>query len=723
MVALILLTLVCVTNFALSAVVLANNPRARMNRVLAGLALLLGLWSGVTFMEDAGFSQNVVEILVALDFGLAAVILWLYYELCIEVTRTKSKILTPLLAGMAVVNVGLAFAMQIVSVEVKPGSVVFTEQPLAALFYSYTALTILAGLSRLARRHSQLEGRERAQVVLIFFGLFLTATGVVVTNIVLPAVMEETPAVITRLGIYSNLFLTGFATYAIVKHRFLNVRMVVARTLAYVLLLTSLAGLYGGAIFAVTQLFFGGNSQLGNAERITYVVLAILLAFTFQPLRRFFERLTDRIFYRDRYDSQELLNNLGRIIVNELELDATLNRTLEALCAQMRIATAQVLVYNHGRVAKIEHVGALPQRIVTRHELSLLAQPLLVADELPAGETRDLLESHGVRVSVRLETKDRFVGYLLLGDKLSGDIYSAQDLNVLQIFGQELAVAAVNALAYEEIARFNITLQQKVESATKRLKRANKNLKALDKTKDEFLSMASHQLRTPLTSIKGYVSMIMEGDVGQVNPQQAELLGYAYDSSQRMVGLISDLLNVSRMSAGRFVIQREATDMAQLIRQEVTQLQPSARNKQITLMVDLPSRPLPAMMLDPGKTRQVVMNFLDNAIYYTPRKGQVTIKLRRIAGRKMRLEVRDTGIGVPDIAQKQLFQKFYRAENAKVARPDGNGLGLFLAKRVIEDQGGTIVFKSTEGKGSTFGFELPITLATKQEIAPTGATV
>jgi signal transduction histidine kinase len=110
--------------------------------------------------------------------------------------------------------------------------------------------------------------------------------------------------------------------------------------------------------------------------------------------------------------------------------------------------------------------------------------------------------------------------------------------------------------------------------------------------------------------------------------------------------------------------------------------------------------------LDEGKTRQVIMNFIDNALYYTP-KGDVTVTLDR-AKDKVRLEVKDTGIGVPKEAREKLFTKFFRAGNAQMVRPDGTGLGLYLAKRVIEDQGGTIIFESVEGKGSTFGFELPI---------------
>ena len=205
--------------------------------------------------------------------------------------------------------------------------------------------------------------------------------------------------------------------------------------------------------------------------------------------------------------------------------------------------------------------------------------------------------------------------------------------------------------------------------------------------------------------------MMLEGDAGRMSKTQTEFAGYAYGSSERMVNLISDLLNVSRLSAGRFIIQTKPTDMVAMIRDEVRQLESHATAKNLKLIFEAPDQDLPLAEIDDNKTRQVVMNFIDNAIYYTP-KGSITVSLDQ-TGNYVRLRVTDTGIGVPEAARKKLFSKFYRAENAQTVRPDGTGLGLYLARRVVEDQGGTILFSSTLGKGSTFGFELPLRPAAK----------
>jgi signal transduction histidine kinase len=149
---------------------------------------------------------------------------------------------------------------------------------------------------------------------------------------------------------------------------------------------------------------------------------------------------------------------------------------------------------------------------------------------------------------------------------------------------------------------------------------------------------------------------------------------------------------------------------------EVQQLQTHAQSKSLNLLFEPPSKKLPPIALDENKTRQVIMNFIDNAIYYTPLGGNIKVRLRP-AGSNIQLEVKDSGIGVPVADQPKLFSKFYRADNAQKMRPDGTGLGLYLAKRVVEEQGGKIIFHSTEGRGSTFGFSFPVRVASPKVLA------
>jgi signal transduction histidine kinase len=161
-------------------------------------------------------------------------------------------------------------------------------------------------------------------------------------------------------------------------------------------------------------------------------------------------------------------------------------------------------------------------------------------------------------------------------------------------------------------------------------------------------------------------------------------------------------LNLSRLATGKFVIEPSPTNLAEVVQAEIDQLIETARSREITLEFQRPTD-FPELMLDETKIHQVVMNFIDNAIYYTPPGGTVTVELTD-DGTDVEYLVKDTGIGVPRTEQHKLFSKFYRAGNARKARPDGTGLGLFMAKKVVVAQGGAIIFESEEGKGSTFGF-------------------
>lgn len=551
-------------------------------------------------------------------------------------------------------------------------------------------------------------GKQKLRVQYVFFGAVIMLLSSASTNLFIPLITGNNG--LAPYGGYFTVFFIGLTSYAIVKHRMFNIRLLVARSVAYSLLLTTLAGLYGVIGFGGAKLLFP-DSAMTASSMVYNVILAVLLAMTFQPLKSFFEKITDKIFFRDAYDSQELLNELGQILVAEFKLERLLRKSMAIICEELKIASAQFYVFEGGRIYTVAHYGAIPRRMITAPYLKQLRHKVMVADELVMGPERKVLEEHGIRVAMRLRTNEEFVGFMLLGDKLSGDIYSVQDINLLGIMGQELAVAISNAKAYEEIAHFNATLQGKVDDATQRLRLANTHLKELDVAKDEFISMASHQLRTPLTTVKGYLSMLQEGDAGRLTAQQKEFINLAYGGSQRMVNLISDLLNVSRMSAGKFMIELAPVDLTAVTAEEVGQLQSHAQAKGLQLSFVPPKTKLPLLELDENKTRQVLMNFIDNAIYYT-KQGSVTVSLDKV-GNNAELRVTDTGIGVPKEAQKKLFTKFYRAGNAQTVRPDGTGLGLFLAKRVVEDQGGTIIFETKEGVGSTFGFALPLNV--KQE--------
>lgn len=331
--------------------------------------------------------------------------------------------------------------------------------------------------------------------------------------------------------------------------------------------------------------------------------------------------------------------------------------------------------------------------------------PEVMLDNTEDDYLQKLFKLHQTKIILPLIYQGQEIGILLIGEREKGE-YSKCDIQTLEYIAGELSVAIMNALSIEEIRELNESLKQKVEAATKELKESNRQLQKLDEAKNDFISMASHQLRTPLTSIKGYLDMILQGDLGDISPTQRAVLEEAFSSSERMVRLISDFLNVSRLQTGKFMIDKQLTDLSQIIDDEVALLNVVADQRNIKLVKKIDKK-LPKTTMDIEKIRQVVMNMIDNAIYYSKPNSKVMVSAVK-NGEFVEFTVKDTGIGVPKSEQKDLFSKFFRGTNARKKRPDGTGVGLFLARKAVLSHGGEMIFLSEEGKGSTFGFRLPI---------------
>jgi signal transduction histidine kinase len=707
---LIITIIISAAILVLGTITLLNNYQKRINLIFFGLCLVVPFYVIANYLADASAGSALVWTRMTFVLPTLIMVPVVYFIDSFNV-RTVNRRLVAVITGFGLI-VAVLSATPLVVQDITRSNGISSVVP-GSLYYAYLAFALLAigtivTQMFLAIRRSK--NIERLRIAYVVGGLATTIVAILCTNLIIPTITGSDK--LSAFGTFTIIIFIVASMIAVVRHRLFDIRLVVARSVAYVLLLATLALVYGLSLFAISKIFFV-NTQVGVAQQLTYLILAIILAFTFQPLRHFFERITDRIFFRNRYESHQVLAEFSNVLVRDIELNNLLKHSLQEICTGLSIGYAGLIIFNEGKVYRVAHHGELPKRLIVAPQLKLFHKPIIVADELESGELKEIFDDHGLRLSASLRTHDEVVGYLLLGDKLSGDIYSRQDIDVIGIMAKELAVAISNAKAYAEIQAFAQTLQERVNHATGRLRVANRHLKELDQAKDEFLSIASHQLRTPLTTIKGYLSMILEGDAGKISQTQKEFTENAFEGSERMVSLISDLLDVSRMSAGRFVIQPKVTDVNVMVASEVQQLQSHAEAKGLKLSLVAPAAPLPEVMLDENKTRQVVMNFIDNAIYYTD-KGSVTVLLGVKAG-NIHLEVRDTGMGVPPEAQKHLFSKFYRAANAQKSRPDGTGLGLFLAKRVVEDQGGSIIFSSSQGKGSIFGFDLPMVAATKEK--------
>lgn len=269
-------------------------------------------------------------------------------------------------------------------------------------------------------------------------------------------------------------------------------------------------------------------------------------------------------------------------------------------------------------------------------------------------------------------------------------IWKSLLLILFLVFGYSLVKSVIREIKYRE-----------------QLQRAFEKLKELDKAKSEFISIASHQLRTPLTAIKGYISMILEGSYGEISEKIKRPLESVYKSNERLIKLVNDLLNISRIESGKIELKVAPFSIEEIIKSVIEELKIEAEKKKIYLKFEELKKKLPKIKIDGEKIRQVILNVIDNAIRYTD-KGGVKVKAYKIND-KIRIEVSDTGAGMTKEELSKIFESFSRAGAGTRLYTEGVGLGLYVARRFVEMHNGKIWAESPgKGKGSTFFIELPI---------------
>ena len=330
-------------------------------------------------------------------------------------------------------------------------------------------------------------------------------------------------------------------------------------------------------------------------------------------------------------------------------------------------------------------------------------------------------------VAVPIFSEEASIGVINFGlEKSKGEITDTE-IQMMKSLADQMGIVIRNVRLYEAVKGYSEKLEE-----------ANAYLRELDQTKSEFISIASHQLRSPMTGIKGYLSMLISGDFGEIDAEKKGILQQLFDSSERLIRLINIFLNVSRIEAGRLHLDKRETHIEDVIESVIKEMTQPAKTKGIELFYAAPKKgSIPAFVADPDKLRDVVLNFVDNAIKYTE-KGKIQVsasletrpKALREAHAEQRgneahppageagnnaeekgivVRVSDTGIGLSPEEAKKLFDKFSRVKGIAQINPDGSGLGLYIAKKLSEAHGGGVWVESKgKGKGSTFAMWVPM---------------
>jgi signal transduction histidine kinase len=327
-------------------------------------------------------------------------------------------------------------------------------------------------------------------------------------------------------------------------------------------------------------------------------------------------------------------------------------------------------------------------------------------------EQRAFLRPFGVYnlTEIPLVHEGRFIGKISIANKPGG--LSDNEVRLVIVFATQVAVVVQNAHLYRRLQESATQLEAKVRERTAELEATYRELAAsharlreLDQLKSDFLGNVSHELRSPLAAIKGYVDNLLDGVAGPLADKPHHYLGRVRDNADRLGRMVSDLLDLTRIESGKIELLPQALPVADVVTDATEGLRHVAAARRVRLLANVSASP--PVWADPDKLHQVLTNLLANAIKWSPPGGQVVVTADGEGGELVRLAVEDTGPGIPAAERERVFDKFYQVGRAAGDRPSGTGLGLTIARHLVELHGGRIWVEDAPGGGATFVLLLP----------------
>jgi signal transduction histidine kinase/DNA-binding response OmpR family regulator len=379
---------------------------------------------------------------------------------------------------------------------------------------------------------------------------------------------------------------------------------------------------------------------------------------------------------RRRVQEMDILYRVGKSVTSLLSKDQVLERVLDAVFYVSSAEEATVMLMDEEssqlrtEVHRQQEPGGV--RRLTSHSFDKLA-----IETVREGDAK----ASGTMVSVPLKVGGRVIGVLGVGNRANIHSFSGHDRQLLLALADYAAIAVENARLYEDVWK-------------------------ADQSKTEFVSLVAHELRTPMTSIRGYTDLLLKGMCDSLTSQQEQFIKVVHNNVIRMQLLVSDIQDIARIETGHLKVELQSTDLTDALKNalQATQRRIKAQSQQLTVRMP---KDLPQVYADPTRLTQILTNLLSNAHKYTPKGGHIDVRAWLQDGH-VHCAVSDTGIGISPDDQARLFTKFFRSEDPTIQEVPGTGLGLCIVKNLVELQGGKIKVESQLGKGSSFAFTVPV---------------
>jgi signal transduction histidine kinase len=571
--------------------------------------------------------------------------------------------------------------------------------------------------------YKKASGLRKQQIKLLLLGLILSFLGGS-TNYFLWYNINIPP--------YGNILASSFVVftaYAIIKYRLMDIRIVFRKSFIYL----------GGALFAFCFLslfiwFFTINFNISGLYFYVFLTAVIFTA-GFYYFEILLTKVANKYFFAGLYNYQETIKILSRELTYHNNLAEIIDSIVNTIENTMRLDRVGVLLANRSRqpavfkIAKVtgfsekDGLGLVKDNFLAKRlektKLPLVADELLflAQDAKLAAERKGLETLHKnmsrieVSLCLPLINERKLIGIIVLGAKFSGGAYTSEDLELLATLADQAGIAINNAQLYQQVKDFNLVLRSKIDEQTRELKKEakeleekNKNLNKLLEIKNEFLRVVNHQLNTPVSIIKNSVFMIKSGAFSLEKG-----LSFIEEGVKRMEEIFTDFWKAFSFEGEGIKLNLRKTNLEEILDKLVENAAnaPAVKSRGLSVRIDK-NISIPKVNSDPRQIAQAASNLLENAISYTA-SGSVLIYFKNQDNKFLKVFIEDTGCGIDKEDKPRLFEKFIRGRRAMRERPSGSGLGLYIAKRIVDANGGELKLEKSEvGKGTTFSFTVPI---------------
>jgi len=518
----------------------------------------------------------------------------------------------------------------------------------------------------------------------LLIGVSCFIVGGLLLGVFIPLISQYQNVSDELLPILSLIWLS-FASYAIIRFRLLDIETFIHKTVGW--LITLVVALLPFSILLYSMLSAADFFQLSTAVIIGMIIVYLLFTYSTYALLK--DKI-DSLFQRKKYETTKIISHFTQSLRPVLNLKELTNTIIEKINNIFYSSSTKIFL-------ELNEQDSIATIIKKRYKILNSEQ---IINEITAAHhilelennelDRDFFTALEAELIIPLVNNDRFIGFITLGRKNNGKIYSEFDIEQLVVLAKSLSLLIENRIFYEKIV---ITLEKE---------------RNLEKIKTEFINVFAHQMRTPLSEVKWALQMFIEQDFGAVNSKQKTVIEKSLKSNNQVISLVNNLLDIAQLEEGNIIYHKVPTDFKPLITEIIADFEYKIKKRKVLVNLQMTDKNIPLILIDKNKVKIALSNILDNAIKYSDFGKKINISLV-IDSKYAKIAIQDQGIGIAVNEQDKIFSKFYRGNKAGRMDTEGNGIGLYLAKKIIQENYGDITYRSQENKGTEFIIKFPFT--------------